>query len=95
MLSGRPGGHETAPRILIVDDDPNLLVLLADQLRADGFDIQTAREAAGLVKIQWKVLPSITDLEATMAAGAPTPTAKAAMDATERVVMRDRRITPT
>src|SRR4051794_23084610 len=28
MLSGRPGGHETAPRILIVDDDPNLLVLL-------------------------------------------------------------------
>src|SRR5687768_2386729 len=32
MLSG--GGP--APRILIVDDDPNLLVLLADQLRADG-----------------------------------------------------------
>jgi DNA-binding response OmpR family regulator len=44
MLSGRPGGHETAPRILIVDDDPNLLVLLADQLRADGFEIQTARD---------------------------------------------------
>ena len=44
MLSGRPGGHETAPRILIVDDDPNLLVLLADQLRADGYEIQTARD---------------------------------------------------
>src|SRR3954451_13830161 len=43
MLGGRPGGHET-PRILIVDDDPSLLVLLADQLRNDGFEIQTARD---------------------------------------------------
>src|SRR5678815_4401627 len=45
MLTGgwRAGGT-AAPRILIVDDDPNLLVLLADQLRADGFEIQTARD---------------------------------------------------
>src|SRR5438093_12046028 len=44
MLAGgwRSGG--AAPRILIVDDDPNLLVLLADQLRNDGFEIQTARD---------------------------------------------------
>src|SRR6267378_4475361 len=44
MLAGgwRSGGG--APRILIVDDDPNLLVLLADQLRADGFEVQTARD---------------------------------------------------
>jgi DNA-binding response OmpR family regulator len=56
MLSGRPGGHDTAPRILIVDDDPNLLVLLADQLRADGFEIQTARdgdEALRRLKSGW------------------------------------------
>lgn len=33
-----------APRILLVDDDPSLLVLLADQLRADGFEIATARD---------------------------------------------------
>ena len=33
-----------APRILIVDDDPNLLVILADQLRADGYQVQTARD---------------------------------------------------
>jgi DNA-binding response OmpR family regulator len=33
-----------APRILLVDDDPNLLVLLADQLRADGYEISTARD---------------------------------------------------
>ena len=38
------GAVRRAPRILIVDDDPNLLVLLADQLRADGFEIQTARD---------------------------------------------------
>src|SRR6185295_9554312 len=44
MLSGGPGAHEAPPRILIVDDDPNLLVILAEQLRADGFEIQTARD---------------------------------------------------
>ena len=56
MLSGGPGAQETAPRILIVDDDPNLLVLLADQLRADGYDIQTARdgdEALRRLKSGW------------------------------------------
>ena len=31
----------------------------------------------------------------TMAAGAPTPTTRAAVDASARLVMRDRRITPT
>ncbi len=45
MLSGGGRrGEAGAPRILLVDDDPNLLVLLADQLRADGFDVQTARD---------------------------------------------------
>jgi two-component system KDP operon response regulator KdpE len=45
MLSGVPRGPGgTAPRILLVDDDPNLLVLLADQLRADGYEIATARD---------------------------------------------------
>jgi DNA-binding response OmpR family regulator len=44
MMSGGPGGLPTAPRILVVDDDPNLLVVLADQLRADGFEVSTARD---------------------------------------------------
>jgi two-component system, OmpR family, KDP operon response regulator KdpE len=45
MLSGGSGGgYRAAPRILIVDDDPNLLVLLADQLRADGYETITARD---------------------------------------------------
>jgi len=45
MLSGGPTGpYGMAPRILIVDDDPNLLVLLAEQFRADGYEVQTARD---------------------------------------------------
>ena len=35
---------QTAPRILLVDDDRDLLVPLADQLRHDGFDVTTARD---------------------------------------------------
>ncbi len=58
MLTGPAGsyGGEIAPRILLVDDDVNQLVLLADQLRADGFDIQTARdgdEALRRLKSGW------------------------------------------
>lgn len=45
MLNGAPGPLGVqAPRILIVDDDPNLLVVLAEQLRNDGFEVQTARD---------------------------------------------------
>ena len=44
MLNSGPASLGAAPRILIVDDDPNLLVILADQLRGDGYDVQTARD---------------------------------------------------
>ena len=46
MLSGGHSGPSAtrSSRILIVDDDPNLLVLLAEQLREDGFEIATARD---------------------------------------------------
>jgi DNA-binding response OmpR family regulator len=33
-----------AQRILLVDDDPHLLVVLAEQLRDDGYDVATARD---------------------------------------------------
>jgi DNA-binding response OmpR family regulator len=33
-------------RILLVDDDPNLLVVLSEQLRDDGFEVATARDGA-------------------------------------------------
>jgi DNA-binding response OmpR family regulator len=45
MLSGGGGGpYAVPPRLLIVDDDPNLLVVLAEQFRADGYEVQTARD---------------------------------------------------
>jgi two-component system, OmpR family, KDP operon response regulator KdpE len=45
MASAGPGafGH-VPPHILIVDDDPKLLFVLAEQLRADGFEVTTARD---------------------------------------------------
>ncbi len=51
------GAATAAPaRLLIVDDDPELLVLLADQLRADGYEVQTARngeEALRRLGVAW------------------------------------------
>jgi DNA-binding response OmpR family regulator len=46
MFSGSPARTHglAAPRILLVDDDRDLLVPLADQLRHDGFDVTTARD---------------------------------------------------
>jgi len=38
MIEHRP------QRILLVDDDPNLLVVLAEQLHHDGYDVTTARD---------------------------------------------------
>ena len=67
MLHGGPGPYGvSAPRILIVDDDPNLLVLLAEQLRADGYDVQTARdgdEALRRLELAW---PDLVILDVTM-----------------------------
>ena len=57
MFAGQPiGPYGAAPRILIVDDDPNLLVILAEQLRADGYDVVTARdgeEALRRLRVSW------------------------------------------
>ena len=46
MLSNDPSGPHgsVSPRILLVDDDPNLLVVLSERLTADGFDVATARD---------------------------------------------------
>jgi len=45
-LPAPPPGILQAPRVLLVDDDPGLLRLLADQLRDDGFDVATARDGS-------------------------------------------------
>src|SRR3990170_3555011 len=50
------------PRILLVDDDPHLLVFLADRLRDDGFAVTTARnggEALRRLDEEWADLPII------------------------------------
>jgi two-component system response regulator VicR len=45
MVFGGPGPYSAAaPRILIVDDDPDLRMILAEQLTADGYEVQTARD---------------------------------------------------
>ena len=39
------------PRLLIVDDDPSLLVVLADRLRSDGLDVATARNGQQAIRL--------------------------------------------
>ncbi len=57
MVFGGPGPFgNSAPRILIVDDDADLRVILAEQLTADGYEVQTARdgeEALRRLTIAW------------------------------------------
>ena len=44
MLTGSWRTGAAAPRILIVDDDPNVRTLLSEQLAADGFEVAGARD---------------------------------------------------
>ena len=62
MLSG-----PHAPRILLVDDDPNLLVLLADQLRADGYEISTARDGDEALRRLRSAWPDLLIIDMMMA----------------------------
>jgi DNA-binding response OmpR family regulator len=51
MLSpGSTAPHAQAARILIVDDDPTLRYLLADQLRDDGYEVATARDGMEAIR---------------------------------------------
>ena len=66
MLGG-PGPYGvSAPRILIVDDDPNLLVILADQLRADGYDVQTARDGEEALRRLGQAWPDLLIIDMLM-----------------------------
>jgi two-component system KDP operon response regulator KdpE len=69
MLGGTGGVRGGSPRILIVDDDANLLVLLAEQLRSDGFETSTARdgdEALRRLRSSWPDLLIIDMMMARM-----------------------------
>ena len=64
---GGPGPYGvTAPRILIVDDDPNLLVILADQLRADGYEVQTARDGEEALRRLGQAWPDLLIIDMLM-----------------------------
>lgn len=63
-----PIGAATAapPRLLIVDDDPELLVLLADQLRADGYEVQTARNGEEALRRLQQAWPDLLIVDLVM-----------------------------
>lgn len=67
MLNGAPGPLGVqAPRILIVDDDPNLLVVLAEQLRDDGFEVQTARDGLEALRRLEQAWPDLLVIDMLM-----------------------------
>src|SRR4051812_48806182 len=67
-MHGAPGPYrETSPRILIVDDDPNLLVILAEQLRADGYEVQTARDGDEALRRLSQSWPDLLIIDMLMA----------------------------
>src|SRR5258707_2987938 len=67
MVTGGWRGGSGAPRILIVDDDPTVLVLLPDQLKADGFEIQTARDGQEALRRLQSGWPDLLILDMMMA----------------------------
>jgi DNA-binding response OmpR family regulator len=67
MLGGQgPYGGVAAPRILIVDDDPNLLVILAEQLRNDGYEVQTARDGEEALRRLGQAWPDLLIIDMLM-----------------------------
>src|SRR3972149_2355159 len=73
--------HE--PRILLVDDDANLLVFLAEQLKSDGFEVTTARdgvEALKRLESAWPDLLVVDMMRPPPAAPPPARQVKARAD---------------
>jgi DNA-binding NarL/FixJ family response regulator len=48
-----------AKRLLVVDDDPGLLLAVSETLRADGYDVKTARRGAEALTIVAESLPDL------------------------------------
>ena len=67
MIGGPGGAKGGAARVLIVDDDPNLLVLLAEQLHSDGFDVQTARDGEEALRRLARGWPDLVIIDMMMA----------------------------
>jgi CheY-like chemotaxis protein/GAF domain-containing protein len=66
LIPGGPGGRERPARLLLVDDDANLLVVLAEQLRADGYDVATARDGVEALRRLENAWPDLVLLDMMM-----------------------------
>jgi len=66
LIPSGPGGHERSARILLVDDDANLLIVLAEQLRADGYDVATARDGVEALRRLENAWPDLVLLDMMM-----------------------------
>ena len=53
-------------RILVVDDDPNLLIVLAEQLRDDGYEVTTARDGQEALRRLEAGWPDLIVVDLTM-----------------------------
>ncbi len=53
-------------RILLVDDDPNLLALVAEQLRDDGFEVATARDGVEALRSLERAWPDLLIVDLMM-----------------------------
>ena len=56
-------------KILIADDDANLVIVVADRLRASGYDVAIAREADQTTKAAHNEIPDLILLDINMPAG--------------------------
>jgi two-component system KDP operon response regulator KdpE len=66
MMIGGPSGSVRPARLLLVDDDPNLLVVLAAQLGGDGYEVATARDGAEALRRLEAAWPDLVILDMMM-----------------------------
>ena len=66
MSMGLVGSPGQPARILLVDDDPNLLVVLADRLRSDGYDVTTARDGQEALRLMQSSWPDLLIIDMMM-----------------------------
>src|SRR5450759_4969616 len=66
LIPGGPGGRERPARLLLVDDDATRLIVLAEQLRADGYDVATARDGVEALRRLENAWPDLVLLDMMM-----------------------------
>lgn len=51
MTSGSPGSADSDPRLLLAEDDPDLIEMLTELLTAEGYEVDVARD--GQAALHW------------------------------------------